>query len=448
MKVFKSLIVSLLVLLPSSSFFWPSYFQSKIASGEVTHFDHKMAEQFAYLPLLTYSLTKEIRFSPPWLRKASIIGLYDGAIAYQLAEYYETKQQRYQQKIWLQKAVELNQLMAVIALANIYQQSGDYDFFQNLTSAFIDDPTILALVIREAIKQEDHERAMALVSKLGDIPELVSLRNKLIRYGIHSQDLSLKPPFLPQSDCDNSLQFYATNVEDLEYLEQLIHDVKSKQLADFFCFLPVQYIPLTLLDCSHFEHEVIQCNERNWPEKIKKTNNRYVGFLLPHGGANVYSGVLYIDRRDTVEVLAHELTHLLGFVDEYALKKGHDFCQVTSVKMSLNSVILPTYYSGHRSEIRKEIIRQLPWGQFIQPSTPLLIKQENKWLVGTPAHYTNEIGLFPSKTCTNNKNNSFKPMQVRTLLEYYEEPLPELYLNLYKQNNKKYLMPSAQLLLR
>ena len=126
----------------------------------------------------------------------------------------------------------------------------------------------------------------------------------------------------------------------------------------------VRYIPINELDCNNDPQKAITCNEVQWELRAKTINTRYVGLMLPEGGANVHLGMLYFDAQDSVDVFAHEISHLLGFVDEYALTPEHSICQQPQKEIfSQNISVLKNRYQGNRKEVRVKVLKQLAWAE-------------------------------------------------------------------------------------
>ncbi len=163
-----------------------------------------------------------------------------------------------------------------------------------------------------------------------------------------------------------------------------------------------------------------------------------------------------------MEVLAHEISHLLGFIDEYPLAESHTKCNNAQAEpFSNNIVIFESAKIGNKKsdkkELRVEILKQIPWRDLIKSTTPILTKFGHHWRIGTPVSYSKEVGLFIAETCDLNvsidnsvKSNStkpnkaiaYKPLFKRTQLRYFESPFPKEYIKLLTLNKHKYRMPS------
>jgi hypothetical protein len=184
--------------------------------------------------------------------------------------------------------------------------------------------------------------------------------------------------------------------------------------------------------------------------------------MLETGGANVHMGIVYSDRNDNVAVFSHEISHLLGFVDEYPLKKTHDICRGIQTKnFSHNIAVLKKYYQGTRKSVRFSIIKNIPWAESIQTSTPILQEEvlgennEKYWRLGTPKEFKDKVGVHISESCQKTMEDysfdsnlvgsgfsAFKPLSRRTQLRYFSSKFPKEYLTLLARKPKAYLMPS------
>ena len=184
--------------------------------------------------------------------------------------------------------------------------------------------------------------------------------------------------------------------------------------------------------------------------------------MLKEGGANVHLGILYFDTNDNSDVFSHEVSHLLGFVDEYPLTSDHDKCQgVQQETFSHNITVLNRYYYGELKEVRARVLENISWSQSIKASTPILQEMQSRaggkkhWRLGTPSEYQNEVGVYLSESCQNSVAldnstltnaesgySSFKPLSRYTQLRYFENDFPEEYLTILESRPSDFLMPS------
>jgi len=238
-------------------------------------------------------------------------------------------------------------------------------------------------------------------------------------------------------------------------VERLVKRFKHQPLNDLVCFSPVRYISLSALSCSSALQGAILCDETKFHEIADSVTTRYIAIMLPKGGANVHFGMLYFDAQDNIDVVEHEISHLLGFVDEYPLAKGHVKCRASQQQVSAQNIaVLKNSYYGKRSSIRTKILKQLAWAEQIKKSTPILhlnkerSQKDQYWQLGTPEQFKQEVGLFRSLTCDNNSAkqqstfNAFKPLSDRTKLQYDELNFPKEYIRLLLNNSQLFVMPS------
>ena len=267
---------------------------------------------------------------------------------------------------------------------------------------------------------------------------------KLAKYRVVEGSITDNIPVTKVNDHScYQVQFFATTLDDLTHIDVLIQQVSATEVGQYFCFSAPRYIALSQLKCAHNPTQAITCNESIWQPYINRINSRYLGVVVPKGGANVHSGILYLDSNDDINVFKHELLHLLGFVDEYPLPNNHTFCQQVSPTPTAHNVaaLLP-FYRGIKEEVRKKVLTKISWAHLIKPSTPILFAVDDKWQVGTPVQFNKSVGVFPVNTCENSKVFAVKPISQHSPLAYFDLMLPALYQQLLQTNSDRYLMPS------
>ena len=479
-----SLSIFLLTGLSTSSFFLPDFLSRVIENDEHTtrQFNFALAQENEVA--LLYALQQAKPESEYWQDVAKILAKNNGKVAYLLADFYVNKKhsvesfshQSEQATLWYQQAIRLNYPKASIALAELYFQQGDDLAAQNLLSTL--------QVMELPSYQHDDVAAAAIILKIKvaiSIGDITLANSLLIKFSslLQSSEVGIlllnaieKYQVLPLSNysrtntgtnvitCPNSIQFFATNLLHLAQVEQLVKHFKNKPLNDLVCFSPVRYLPLTTLSCSSAPQSTILCDESKFDVIADSVTTRYIGIMLPEGGANVHLGMLYFDAKDSIDVVEHEISHLLGFVDEYPLVKGHVKCRAFQQHISTQNIaVLQKSYQGERSAIREKVLKQLAWADQIKTNTPILhpnnlyLSDENKinnqeWQLGTPERFEQEVGLFRSQTCDNNSTkqkstfSAFKPLLARTKLQYDELNFPEQYVALFEKNSVDFLMPS------
>lgn len=474
-----SLSIFLLTGLSTSSFFLTGYLTQVIEEKNHTEQQLNFGISENNEAALFYAWKKSEKHSQNWQTLAKKLAKTKGEVAYLLAEFYLNKKPSTKQSsgkleqaiLWYQQAIRLNYFKASIALANLYFYQGDVLETQKLLARLnvmelphnqLDDMAMAAIILttKLAISEGDTAVVNSLLSKFLTVLQADAagtlLLQKITRYQVQpSIDEASVDSKKSHAICPNSIQIFATNLLHLAQAERLVKSFESQPLNDLVCFSAVRYMPLPTLSCSSDKQNAILCDESKLHQVAESVSARYIAIMLPEGGANVHFGVLYFDAEDSVDIVEHEISHLLGFIDEYPLAKGHIKCLTNQQEVSaLNIAVLQSRYKGERSLIRASILKQLAWAEQIKESTPILqIKdgssQKNQyWQLGTPEKYDDEVGVFRSQTCDNNtaKERSyftaFKPLSGRTKMQYDELSFPKQYIELLHKNFQKFLMPS------
>lgn len=468
------LLACLLMLLSSSSFFLTHYLTKKITADEHSEAQLSFALKQNNETALLYAWQQSKKHSNSWLLLAKRLAKTQGQAAHQLATFYLETKSITQAITWYQQAIRLEFQPAFVALAQYYF---DHNNFASADDVLVQlakiaprvahEPSILAaqiLKIHLAVNRGDinmvKQNIAGFTKQLKNNKQGRLLLNNIDKY----QMLNVSDNNKQVPACANSIQFFATRFAHLQHLEQLIKDFDNHALRQAVCFSPVRYIAIDALACRTEAAQAIQCNEQNWQNIADSINTRFVGLLLPEGGANVHLGALYIDVNDNIDVFVHEISHLLGFIDEYPLVKNHEACKaVQQQAFSKNIAVLANRYQGSQDEIRARVLRQLAWGKQIKESTPILqlvagqsSLTPQQWRLGTPKQFADDVGVFDAQTCDNTVNNStvsdnlasksryraYKPLAKPSKMQYFSFDFPQEYLSSLQEKPLRFLMPS------
>lgn len=469
--------MSLVVLLTSSSFFLPAYLVEKLQTAHFNDAQLFFAEKLSLPKAFEIKQSQQVVGSRQWLFYTTKLAKFKGQAAFDLAQFYLPKQPNVRQEnltkamirkgvFWYKQAIRLESEPAKLVLANWYFSQDKLNKANELINSLLQQ-TSESAVLKTKILIAKGVDSKSDIKKLTDQLVLLALSeqgklliNAIQRYQILPRlmrdNVSTDGKVLPVPLCTASIQFFATSLADLYRSEQLISQFKVHRLNEFVCFAPVRYRSIKKLKCYSKLGNARQCDESQWVDIADNIPTRFVGIMLPHGGANVHLGMLYIDRQDTSAVFAHEISHLLGFIDEYPLPINHHKCQqVQTQAFSENIAVLKTVYFGKQTEVRANILHQLAWAKHIKNTTPILYrkdvdkdedKDEDKdkqaWFLGTPKEYNNQVGVFVSESCDNTAQQAFKPVLFQTQLRYYEKPFPEVYSRIIREDGLAFLMPS------
>jgi len=493
-RVFTTVVImSLLTCLSSSSFFLTDYLDKKITN------DNYNAGQFSYalkhdvIAALQLSVKNSDRGSERWLKLNRKLARSESHSALALALWYQNlagtavdKEYTFKAVMWFEQAIRLNSQQAVIELAQLYfqqdkltqaqavlNQLNQFEQSNNLTRHVLDNSQHKAaqiLRIKMAVYLGDVDLVQEILVKeqfnLVKEEGARTLLTDIYRFGIlEKQSSSISTSSSKQLDltataCITSVQLFATNLNHLKHLERLIETFKTQQvLAQYVCLAPPRYINLRSLDCVATKNQAISCDESLWQKLADKVNTRHIGLMLKEGGANVHLGMLYFDIEDSADVFSHEISHLLGFIDEYPLVKNHSQCQKPQQRtFAHNIVVLKQQYYGSRQVVRKHVLASIPWAKHIKASTPILqaIQEgsgsNNRWQLGTPTRYKDEMGLYVAESCQDSVQvkgrnfadifSAFKPVSKRTQLRNFTSEFPSQYLTLLNEKPTAFLMPS------
>lgn len=460
--IIMSLLVFLLTGLSTSSFFLTEYLTKIINEDEFSITQLNFALEQENISALSLAWKKTQFHSEQWLMLATKLAKTQGEAAYQLAIYYQNKPVK--AVFWYKSAIRLNYLDASISLAQHYFQHDNLEKAAEVLAALpVSRPQKLdnkanILKVNIAINQGKIVDAKQIVDKHSQQLQKTAAGRLLLtnikKYQILPSEFQRVKPNPIAMICGNSIQLFATSLNHLKHLESLIANFKTQVLNSAVCFSPVRYMPINAFECNNEQDSAIRCNELNWQPWASSISTRYVGLMLPKGGANVHLGVLYFDAQDSVDVVAHEISHLLGFIDEYPLVADHITCHSSQdAPFSQNISVLKTHYQGEQKFLRINVLKQLAWAKYIKNTTPILqpvtsLNGKQYWQLGTPEEFRDEVGLFHAQTCDNSSHqvkddfNAFKSVSYRTKLQYFALDFPQLYSVLLQVDSKQYLMPS------
>lgn len=465
-----SLMVCLSITLTSSSFFLSDYLTQAIIDNPNNQVQLDFALQQNNQTALMYRWKKAEKHSVIWQSLAKKLANTHGPAAYQLAQFYQTQTLKRQMINWYERSIRLNYQPAFVALSQYYFEQGDIINAEAILSRLpqvLDDEIVvevLLLKINLAINAGNVEFVKNIIETNSDLlqnyPAGQLLLKKIAQYALLDPLLETHNNSLADVEyCPNSIQFFATTLAHLQQLEQLISGFKQSPFSSYICFAPVRYIAINALACTANSQQAIQCDELTLQDLAPSIHTRFVGLLLPQGGANVHFGILYVDAQDSLDVFIHEISHLLGFIDEYPLVANHVSCQQIQAKaFAENVAVLAHYYQGNRAEVRAEIMQQLAWRSQIKATTPILkpvnsatLANITQWQLGTPEEYVGEVGVFPAQTCAHSKveednrwlaYSAFKPIAKQTKMQYFSLDFPNEYLSFLAAQAPRFLMPS------
>lgn len=453
MKTIIKLIISLVILILLSLFFLIFTYTKKLNTAEVTRQELSVLESFdMFMVTNTDERLAQFRANnniKAWVHLAQLHADKSPNTAYQLGRYFLSNNNTRLATLWFKSAIRQNNIDARLALANIYFDEQHYLAIKPLLLPIITNEKALVALYKLALYQGDLTFINSYKSELaqGDnaifYQELAqySVFEELNEFGLNHKTVANNISALPT--CLVDVQLFSTNLTGLRYANTLIELFGEHRMSKYICLAKPKYISTQAVNCQHRLSEKISCDASIWGKR-KDITTRYIGLIVEHGKANVDHGIMYIDQNDTLDVLIHELSHFIGFVDEYPLPTQHQKCQqVQKAPFAHNLVVLDKSYQGDRQVIRESILSQVPWRSLIKDSTPILSRNKEGWQLATPIAYKGKVGMFSANTCRHrNDFQAYKPIAERTKLEYYELALPDVYESTMRLAPREYLMPS------
>jgi len=442
---FYLIILSLLIVVSISSFFWLRSILVAVERGYATKSQLSFFSQLGLRKILYIRFYSIENKDKNWLNIARVLAKNDGNLAYVIAKYHLQNQSNKEAKLWLLQAIRLKHHKARLLLANIHTENGENQQAKNLLQSITDDILAVKLLLTIAIIEGENTLIARYARQFKELDLASNSTQKLFYLKLEKYNIIDNGNAHTDKSCELSIAPFATNLKNLDYLAELITSPKLAPFSHYICFTPVNYISKQRLNCLHDQDDAITCDESIWENKLDKSpvKPRYLIVLVDEGGANVNDGILYLDANDTEKVLIHELAHLLGFVDEYPLPKNHLRCQGRQQSMfSHNIAVLPRYYHGTKQLVREEILAQLPWAKYISDTTPLMKKTTRGWVLGTEKSDDDTIGGFIAETCIGSDFVSVKPVNKITAMRYFEKNIPSLYFQFLSDNPQRFLMPS------
>ncbi|GAB3004542.1 hypothetical protein [Psychrosphaera aestuarii] len=206
------------------------------------------------------------------------------------------------------------------------------------------------------------------------------------------------------SSCELKVLVYSSSLRLAKHSGQLIEQFFSllPNSQQAICFSPITVDYRLNRICDENNHGLLTCDKKSLGNILQEAlpisiEDKKLRLLVvgETGRANSVGPLIYLDYRDTAQVLLHEVGHWLNLYDEYKIARSHQqiFCNESSpTELGFNLVIAPRSYA-------KSTLEQ----QFSHP-------------------------LWPVDTCEGTNNNAFKKQPSLSPMEYFDVALPREYL--------------------
>jgi hypothetical protein len=315
--------------------------------------------------------------------------------------------------IWLEKSAEQNYLSAQVSLYQWWLLQQDFaKAMPWLTMAAQRDGPSAIILAKQQWRSGAHNDAIdsfLQAQSLGEAEALVYLEH-IRQFWSATDSATLAAngkPLLQRPNCSMRLQFIATSLDSAvqanKFLTQFGHDPNLQALP--ICINPLILLDQSRLNCkaNWASSQRISCEIGALAEVASQVEFSHAVVFAKMGKANVHNGLMYLDLADTYQVFIHELAHFAGFVDEYPIsaKMANRVCTDNSAANLL----------------------------FVPQSDMQFAHTEDDVSAVSPLSHA----LIKSRTCDNHSAQAFKLSADLTFMEFYDRPVPPLYVDIWRQ---------------
>ncbi|MGB3726177.1 MAG: hypothetical protein WA981_10460 [Glaciecola sp.] len=372
----------------------------------------------AILALVTQAETAKDRIT--WWRRAARLQHAPSQFELALVEVDPQKRLGY-----LSQSAELDHQPAIIAFAKYWYDSGSVDkAITWLKKAANVDALSAFKLARLLWQQQQYVQASEYFEQAAQtLPEakryLTTIKNKP-----STEILALSNPLnvTLKAQCAQQLQFVATSLNSAVQAQAFAERFKNdERFSDVnICLNPITWFTADALHCEQYQFRQ-QCDFTSLATTTFEPNYTHLVLFLPTGTAYVHKGIMYLDQADTYSVFVHELAHLVGFVDEYAVgsELASQYCyegEAPNLVLDDNRATSPQYQQ---------------WLAFNQAQSLQGMSNDTSPYDST----VHSLQVAPSRTCNKLNIKTLKPASKITFLEHHDtEYIPPLYLTLWAHN--------------
>lgn len=350
-----------------------------------------------------------------WLRKAAALGHYEAILA-TVAVTLRTDPQRAQQQLQvIARALDTDERRPQ-ALKDELPPEFKHELRQKLTQILFNHPW-LETQLRWSQLHPDNE----------DWRDRVQLAEQL---ETGSYNLVAHQP------CYFTIALLSSGGDARSTLYQWINKLKAHPLAEVgLCFTEYS----SPLDCRVTRHGHLDCTE-----VVTDTDARVevvdLDTLVDHtrasnSTARVLNTTMSISSAAEFAVFVHELGHLLGLADEYAMSAplAHAFCSGQYQFSALN-VVVTSAREVSRNEL-DALIQRVPWAEYLQQPIAQQAMQvdDDEAVLILGSQDESKIGLFATDTCAGTPYFAWRPVAEPTFMQQHEVgSIPEFYVRLIR----------------
>ncbi len=200
------------------------------------------------------------------------------------------------------------------------------------------------------------------------------------------------------STCQLKVQPVLSSAVSLRHWQQFVAGWSTSALANLpVCFTKPVLLDSRVLACSEQQGQRIRCDEMALTQLVAETDAQVLLVAAGRGNASYNNGWLQLPENFSAALFRHEFSHVLGFLDEYALSPqvAQDVCRpgVRAPNLLLSASDLPDYARHFGLD-------------------------------------TDQLQLTPVATCQQAGLQAFRPVASDSHMQHYELAMPPLYLQL------------------
>jgi len=362
-----------------------------------------------------------------WWQQAAIIG--HAPSQFELSFLVDSTQQRIR---YLEQAAMNEHIPAIIALSKFYYENRDAsNALRWLTRAVEYDKSSTFKLARMLFREGFEAQARAAFNKaVAYTPIAKNYVEVLNNYKQTTLASLISQPTLMPAYCAQQLQFVATSLDGAVQAMNVKHAFeRDKRLSTLpICISSIIWLAPNELQCDLVDGRKV-CDLSSVAKQSFVPNYTHLVFFLEEGKAYVNDGAMFLAQDDTYAVFVHELAHFVGFVDEYslpsALAQQHCYKSYAPNLLVSNDEIL---YEHEKYQLWQRYQDQLILLNLSNSGEELSEdKQSNK--------YTKRLSLniAPSLTCESLDLTAYKPSSQLTFMEYHDtRNIPPIYILMWK----------------
>jgi hypothetical protein len=362
-----------------------------------------------------------------WWQQAAIIG--HAPSQFELSFLVDSTLQRVR---YLEQAAMNEHIPAIIALSKFYYENRDAsNALRWLTRAVEYDKSSTFKLARMLFREGFEAQARAAFNDaVAYTPIAKNYVHVLNDYKQTTLSSLISQPTTMLAQCAQQLQFVATSLDSAVQAINIKHAFERDERLSMLpiCISSIIWLAPNELECDLADGRKA-CDLSSVAKQSFVPTYTHLVFFLEEGKAYVNDGAMFLAQDDTYPVFVHELAHFVGFVDEYslptALAQQHCYKNVAPNLLVSNDEILYEHEKYQR------------WQRY-QDQLILLNSPNNTENISTDKHSDRHIkplslDIAPSLACESLDLAAFKPSNQLTFMEYHDtRNIPPIYILMWK----------------